>query len=210
MKPSDTLFLLSQWNEGDPNGLDGLLERHLPWIRAHVRNRLGPFLRGKAETSDYVQDAVLEFLRYGPRIEISDDHHFRVLLVKIVENMLRGKWDWYKAQRRRITRLRPLPSDTVLALDPPKEGVSRPSQVMHNREREALIRLGMDLLDPEDSEIIALHQWEGLTFADMGKRLNISPDAARMRHSRAVNRLAGKVSFLRKRDLAHAIDESLP
>ena len=212
MNPNEgnTRHFLEQWNKGDRSGLDGLLKRHLPWIHNHVRNRLGPYLRGKAETCDYVQDALVEFLQYGPKIEISDERHFRALLAKIVENMLRGKWDWYKAKRRRISRLRPLPSDSILSLDPPKEGVSRPSQMARAHEREALIRLGMDLLDPEDSEIIVLHQWEGMTFADIGKQLQITPDAARMRHARAVSRLAEKVSLLRKGNLARALEENPP
>lgn len=204
-----TLTLLDQWDAGDEQALEELLQRHLPWIRNHVHHRLGPFLRGKAETCDYVQDAMVEFLRYGPRIRISDEKHFRALIVRIVENTLRGKKDWFTAQRRKAARQRPLPSDTILSLDPPKEDVERPSQAAVQHEREAWIRLGLELIDPDDAELIVLHQWEGRPFDEIAAHLEITADAARMRHVRAVNRLANKVSSLRRGDLARAVGDGL-
>ena len=64
---TETCRFLMQWNSGDPKGLEALLEAHMPWIHDQVRRRMGPVLRGKGETCDYVQDALTEFLRYGPR-----------------------------------------------------------------------------------------------------------------------------------------------
>ena len=64
---------LRRWNAGDAEGLKSLLENHLPWIEKYVRKRLGARLRQKAETQDIVQDAMLQFLRYGPRIDLAGD-----------------------------------------------------------------------------------------------------------------------------------------
>ena len=46
------------------------------------------------------------------------------------------------------------------------------------------MRLGLDLLAPEDSDLIIEHHWEGRSFGEIGERLGISPDAVRMRHVR--------------------------
>jgi hypothetical protein len=78
---SRTLGYLEQWKGGDPAGLDALLDRHLPWIRAHVRKRIGPLLRKKTESCDYLLDVIIEFLR--------------------------NKHDWFTARRRAISRERP-------------------------------------------------------------------------------------------------------
>lgn len=198
---------LQQWQRGDQKGLDGLLERHLPWIQAHVRKRLGPLLRRKGDTSDYVQDAIIQFLKYGPRILISEDGHFRALLLRIVENSLRDKHDWFTARRRAVARERPLPTDTVLSLDPPQGSDKTPSQVAQEQEDEAWIRLGMELLDPEDREPLILRQWESLSFKEIGERLGISTDAAWMRHNRAVQRLAKKVGDLRRRGISSVVED---
>jgi RNA polymerase sigma factor (sigma-70 family) len=194
-----TSMYLEQWHAGDSGGLDRLLERHLPWLREHVPKRLGPLLRMKADTSDYIQDAVVQFLQYGPRIHITGDEHFRALLIRIVENSLRDKHDWFTARRRANARDKPLPSDTVLSLDPPVESVVTPTREAQVHEEEAWLRLGIELLDPEDRDLIVLRQWEGFSFADIGERLGVTEDAAWKRHNRAVSRLAKKVADLRHR-----------
>lgn len=197
LKMTVTRQLLEQWHGGDSGSLELLLERHLPWIQEYVSMRLGSMLRRKAETVDYVQDAVVEFLRYGPRVVLNDEDHFRALLGRIVENSLRNKYDWFTAQRRAIARENPLPSDTILSLDPPQRGVGTPSESVQRHEREAWIRLGLELLEPDDKEIVILRQFEKLSHAEIGEKVGISAEAARKRHNRAVDRLSEKVWDLR-------------
>jgi RNA polymerase sigma-70 factor (ECF subfamily) len=208
MSGRETRHNLEQWHAGDQQALDALLERHLSWIRAHVRHRIGPFLRKKAETLDYVQDAMVQFLKYGPRIVVSDDRHFRALLVRIIENSLRNNYDWYSAKRRAITRENPLPSDTVLNLDPPRNKVTRPSQAVQRKERDAWIRLGMEFLDAGEREVLVLRQWEKRSFQELGEHLGISDEAARKRYTRAVDRLSEKIWDLRSGRMLEASREA--
>jgi RNA polymerase sigma-70 factor (ECF subfamily) len=196
------------WHKGDRISLDSLLKKHLGWIEVRVRQRLGPKLRRVVETSDVVQDVAMEFLQYGPRFFLSDDNRFRCLLAKIVENNLRDKNDWYSARRRAIARQRPLPSDTILQLDGRIENVKTPSKSAQQHEEEAWIRLGMELLVAEDREVLVLRQWENRSFVEIGELLGLSPDAAWMRHSRAVGRLGKKVGELRRRNLDEVLEEN--
>src|SRR5262245_5246401 len=114
-----------------------LLERHLPWLRAEVRRQLGPELRKKAETEDFVQDAALNVLRFSPRFVVADEDQFRALLARIVVNVVRHKHEWFTARRRRLALERPLPTDSVLRLGSP----GSPSGFAEQAEREALVRL---------------------------------------------------------------------
>ncbi len=50
----------------------------------------------------------------------------------------------------------------------------------------------------DDREVLILRQWDGLSFDEIGKRLEISTSAARVRHLRAVRRLAREVEELRR------------
>ncbi|MFH2001669.1 MAG: sigma factor-like helix-turn-helix DNA-binding protein, partial [Planctomycetota bacterium] len=75
-------------------------------------------------------------------------------------------------------------------------------------EREAWVRLGLELIDPEDSEIIVLHQWTGLPFAKIAEQLKITLEAACMRHSRAVSRLGSVVARLRHGEVYRAVGGS--
>lgn len=203
----ETVQLLQGWHAGDGDCLNGLLERHLPFIRGVVRKRLGPELRKNAETGDYIQEAVVQVLKYSPRFKVTDDEHFRALLVRIVENSLRDRHHWFTAQRRDYHRVRPLPSDTVLDLDRVDGRQSdTPSQVAWNREREALVRLGVELLGPEDRRIVVLRDWKGLSFGEIAELLEINPRATQKRHDRARGRLVKKVKALRVRDLQGALE----
>lgn len=198
---------LAKWHEGDRQELDALLERHLAWIQGQVRKRLSPLLRGRGETCDFAQDVVMQFLRYAPRFTISNEHFFRALLLRIVKNSLADKYDWYTARRRDIARERPLPSDTVLSLDPGERAVRTPSMSAQRNEREAWIRLGMEFLDPEDREVLVLRKWDGLSFSEIGERFEISPEAARKRHNKAIERLSDRIWHLRSGKLDRVLED---
>ncbi|MFH0947091.1 MAG: sigma-70 family RNA polymerase sigma factor [Planctomycetota bacterium] len=208
-KDLPTAYLLREWQEGDDESLGTLLERHLPWLRRYVRRQMKPSLRVRADTADLVQDAVLELLRYGPRFRISKEVHFRALMARIVVNTLRGKHDWFSAMRRNIARERPLPDGSVLDLDAGTDLSATPSQHIGHQERQAWIRMGLELLEPDDRNVIVFREWEGLSFAEIGRRLELSDDAARKRYKRAVPRLAEVVFALRRGGLPDLLAEEL-
>ena len=168
---------------------------------------MGPLLRGKGETCDYVQDAMVEFLRYGPRFTISDDAVFRALMLKIVENALRHKHEWFTAQRRNIAREFPLPSDTVLSLNPPQGSSQTPSYSAARAEQEAWVRLGLEFLDNEDREVLILRKWQNLSFVAIGEHLGISSNAARKRNNRALDRLTQIIWDVRTGKLSRVLGE---
>ena len=194
--PDETVVLLRRWHEGDRQALARLVEE-LPWIRNCVHGRIGQLLRARGETNDYVQEAMLHVLRYGPRFVTDNRDAFRRLLSRIVENSLRDMADWHGAERRALRRERPVPSNWVLHLDRPDETVTRPSEHAERHEQEAWVALALELLKRDDRRVILLRQWEGLEFAEVGKRLGLAEDAARMRFQRALPRLARKLEELR-------------
>lgn len=195
--PSETAALLVRVQAGDRRALDALLARNLPWIRAQVRRRMGAALRSKEESSDVVQDAVIEFLTYGPRVRLGSEASFRGLMCRIVEHTLSDQHDWWTARRRTLNRERPLAADTVLDLDAPRAPGPDPAEEAARREWEAWIRLGLELLDAGERRVIVLRKWEGREYAAIGRELGCSEDAARMRCNRAMASLADAVHALR-------------
>ena len=198
---------LKSWHQGESKSLEALLESHLPWIRERVRKRMGPLLRAKGESVDYVQDVVVEFLRYGPRFVLHEEAQFRSLLCKIVENSLRNKHRWFVAARRTVAREKPLPSTTVLSLDRAVVSEKTPSISADRHEREAWVRLAMELLPPEDQEILGLRNWQKFTFNEIGERIGIDAHAATMRYHRAVRRLASIVGDIRKQGISGVLQK---
>ncbi len=208
MPPSDgqTLELLRRWNSGEQAALDALLERHLEWITDYVHGRLGARLRGRAETMDFVQASMLDFLRYGPRFMVSDESAFRGLLARIAENNIRDQDRYLGRRKRDDARERDAGSDSILDLDA-RRPVTRPSEHAQRDEGIALVRVALELLEPQDREVVRLREFEEMSFAEVGERLETSEDAARMRFGRALPKLAEKVAQLRARGLASTLDE---
>ncbi len=206
--PSATDVLLRRSHAGDRAALDALLAANLDWVCKRVHDRLGPLLRAKGDTQDYVQDVVLDVLRSGPRFVTADQAGFRALLCRIVENVLSDRWHGLHAQRRAVSREQPLPSDTVLALDAPSAGGTRPSEAAARAEQAEWIHLALELLPAADRQILWLREWSGRTFPEIAAQLGIAEDAARMRFQRAVPRLAEQLELLRAGRLADALAAS--
>lgn len=198
----ETRTLLARWHAGDDQALDELLRRDLPWLRRVVRTRLGAALGARADADDIVQQAMIDVLRHGPRFLVGDVEHYRALLARIVENAVRKALRDARRQKRDVAREQPLPSRSVLQLGSPRTG---PATSADRNERRAWVQLGLELLDPDDREIVLRRQWDGLEFEQLAAELGTSPDAARMRFQRAVGRLARIVKRLRQGDLRSAL-----
>jgi RNA polymerase sigma-70 factor (ECF subfamily) len=199
---TQTLILLRRWHSGEEAALGELLRRDLPWIRSHVKKRLGPKLRERAETMDVVQEAMVRVLKDGPRFLVSDSHKFRSLVAAIIENVLRGQNRDQRQQRRDVAREEDMPSSGVLDLD-----ATSPSQAAMRNEDIAWMELSMELLAPSDRDVILMRQWEGLPFAEVGERLGVSEEAASRRFHRALGRLAPLMKRLRTGELSDVLDK---
>ncbi len=206
--PNETVMLLQRWFAGESNALDALIERDLPWIEDRVRSRLGPLLRSRGEVEDFVQDAMIEVLRYGPRFSLSNRRQFRGLLARLIENTIRDRAKYYAAQRRDAGRERRLPTAGVADLDRPQREVTRPSVAVDRDEEVAWLELALGLLGSEDRQVLRLRQWEGLSFAEIGERLGLLGNTARVRFARALPKLGKLVVQLRRGELDSVLGES--
>lgn len=205
--PTDTFDLLGRWRSGDRDALNTLLHRDLDWIRQRVHQQLGQGLRRAGDTEDFVQEAAMVVLRDGPRFVLSSRQQFRALLAKIITNVLRGQSRRLHALKRATEREEPLPGDSVLDLDAPRQAGPRPDEAAAHAEEKEWLRLGLMLLDANDQAVTDLH-WTGLTDAEIGEQLGISANTARMRRTRAVGRLTRIVRKLKSGGVGELVGET--
>ena len=187
-----TPALLSRWHGGDETALAALVGLHFDWLRGYVDKRLGAFLRARGDADDYLQDAVLDFLRDGPRFQVRDGDQFRALLARITENTLRDRNDWFRRKRRHLaTGARvTVGRDSVLPLDPALQQSTTPSRDATRTEVRDWVRLALELLEAEDRKIILAREYDDRSFVQIGEELGMTANAVRMRWVRAVARLA--------------------
>ena len=207
----DTAELLSRWARGDQAALADLVAQDAGWITAHVRARLGGHLRQRVDTQDIVQDTLLTILRTGPRFVCSDRGHLRALLARMVENTIRAEAHHQaagKRDRRREVHADPGASGSVLILDRHAAAVTDPGSAAAKAETRDWLRLALELLEPDDRNVILWREYEQLPFAVVAQRLAMSEDAARMRFARALPKLARKLKSLRAGELGEALADA--
>ena len=185
-------------HDGDASQLQQLITEHLPWIEARVRKRLSPVVRQEGDTQDFVQDALVEVLRDGPRFAVDSPEAFRALLARIVENTLIDRHRYMHRDQRDRRKQRSLPSGPIVTIDGAAKAVSTPATKAEREEQHTWLRLALELLGPDDREAVRLRDWEGLSFSEAGQQLGISDEAMRLRYRRALPRLAKKLDELRR------------
>ena len=201
----DITQTLKSAHGGDDDALQQLIYDHLPWIEARVRKRLGTGLRLDGETHDFVQEAIIEVLRCGPKFSVDSADDFRALVARIVENTLIDRRRYMLRDRRDRRREQELPSGAVPILGSGKS-LTSPASHAARSEQQAWLRLPLELLAPDDREAIRLRDWEELGFGEAGERLGITEEAMRKRYHRALPKLAKKLDLLQRVGWQQSVD----
>lgn len=203
--PDQTALLLRRHHDGDSAALHELLAHAQAWVRARVARRLGPQLRRQGETADFVQAAMVAALRHGPRFVVADAVHFKRLLARIVENVLRDQHDLQQAGKRGGAAA----VQSVIDLDQAvAASQTSPSVAAQRDEMRQWMTLALELLDPTDRKVLIWREHDGLAFGEIGQRLGIGENGARMRFARAVPKLAERLRQLRSGGLRDALDDA--
>ncbi len=201
--PGTTRLLARYYEKGDDSALEELLKNHYDWILAEVRRRLTPHRRRYAESIDFVQETVFDFLRQAPRFHIPNGRAFRSLVIAILENRLKQDDRYWTAQRRNLDRLQEMPSEALLKMT----GEHRtPSEAAALNEKVRWLHFGFTLLDPEKQKVILMRVVEGKPFAEIGAALGgRTPGAAREFFTRTVTLLGRKVKLLMEGRIEEAL-----
>jgi RNA polymerase sigma factor (sigma-70 family) len=206
-----TVELLRRWHAGDAEALGALVAGEAAWIAAHVQRRLGPLLRQRADTQDIVQHTLLEVLRSGPRFVVEDREHLRALLARMVENVLRYHARHGRQQKRDVRREQPaaVPATGATVLQLGVAGAAAatpgPATAAAAAEQRDWVRLALELLDPDDRDVIVWREFDGLPFATIAERLGLTEAHARVRFQRALPKLGQRLALLRAGELDRAL-----
>lgn len=151
-----------------------------------VRFRMGAELRGKLESMDLVQDAFVAAMKDLDNFEYRDEGDFLRWMSKIAENRIRDNLKRLHADKRDIRREVPINHRVPTTGDncprmPEPIRTTTPSVIMSISEELDKLENAMNLLKPEDREVIVLTQIEGLSLKKIGDRLSKSPSRRNQR-----------------------------
>jgi RNA polymerase sigma-70 factor (ECF subfamily) len=180
---------------GDETALNRLYRAYAERVRWMVRFRMGRQLRSKLESMDLVQEVLIHALGGLADFTYKDEGDFVRWLSKIAENELQGSLRSLHAEKRNIRReVRLDHSERTTGggfpgtLGPVE--ATTPSVIMSRKEDLGRLEKAMDQLKPRYREAIILTKIQGLSYEEIGERLDMSADAVRMLATRAMVALA--------------------
>ena len=187
LRPEDFGGCISAARRGSREALGQTLESCRCYLLSVARDALNPDLQAKGGASDLVQDTFLDAQASFGRFRGNSEGELRAWLRRLLHHRAAKFGRRYRAtQKRRVDREgRALAHPSVSG---PKAGPTPSTAVMADEEagrlRQALERL------PEDyRRVVALRYVEQLSFEEVGRRMDRTPNAARLLWLRAIERV---------------------
>ncbi len=190
----NTRQLVTLAKDGDEDALNQLCRVYTDRVRWMVRLRLSRELRPQLESMDLAQDVLMRALRGLGDFTYKNEGDLIRWLSRITQNALRDHVDRLHAGKRDIRKEIPLQAQGQTT-GGRRFGVAErlasttPSVIMSKREDLSKLEKAIDALKPEYRDVIILTKIEGLSYGEIGSRLNKSADAVRMLVSSALAEL---------------------
>ncbi len=190
---TDLCRLIERARREEPGALDRLLDSYRNYLRLLARTGIDISLRGKADPSDLVQDALLKAsLRFGQFRGASDAElagWLRQILARGLADFVRR----YRTGGRRAGREQSLDE----LLDRSSQAMGRivaaggpsPSASAERRDLGVVLSDALAQLSEDQREVIVLHHLEGLGWDEVGRRMGRTAGAVRMLWTRALKQL---------------------
>ena len=195
---SETQSLIVSAKLGNEGAINNLFARYQSRILRIVRLRLYSGLRQKLrlQSMDVVQEVFVYSFQHLKDFEPKSQGHFLNWLAKKVEHYIYDRLDYVGRAKREspagevsLDQEAEPSTDTSRGKLQIKDDGTTPSQFAVKQEREQLIDSLLDLLEPEQKELIIKRDLEELTFAEMGELLGKTEDAVRKQYCRAFKKL---------------------
>jgi RNA polymerase sigma-70 factor (ECF subfamily) len=190
---SDLRRLIERARREEPGALDRLLETYRNYLRLLARTGLGVSLRGKADPSDLVQEALLKAALHFGQFRGAGDAELAGWLRQILARCLNDLVRRYRTDGRRAGREQSLEqllnqSSEAMGRIVATEGPS-PSASAERRDLAVVLSDALAELAEDQREVIVLHHLEGLGWDEVAQRMGRSRGAVRMLWTRALKQL---------------------
>jgi RNA polymerase sigma-70 factor, ECF subfamily len=174
-----TIELIGRAQRGDRRALDDLMRRFLPRVRRWAAGRVPAAVRDLADTSDLVQDVLLQTFQRVDALELGRQGGLQAYLRRAVLNRIRD--EFRRSQRR--------PEATTLESEHPAKGPS-PLEAAIGRQALDRYEAALAALRPLDREAIIARIEMGCSYDEVARLIGKpTANAARMAVERALVRL---------------------
>src|SRR5262245_42691409 len=176
--PSDIADLIRRSRTGDAAARDQLFDRYNSYLHVLARAQLGKHLRGKCDSSDVVQETLLEAHRDLASFQGGTEPELLAWLRRILAHNLFNEARKFTAQQRDTSR--------EVSLDQVRAGVEHssialargvaadtptPSQIASRRESSVIVADALDRLPEDYREVLMLRIFEEMSAEEVAQRM---------------------------------------
>lgn len=188
--------LIARVRAGEQGAREQLFGRYHSYLHVLARAQLGRHLRGKCDSSDVVQETLLEAHRDFGSFQGGGEPELLAWLRRILSHNLFNEARRFAAQQRDASR--------EVSLDQVRAGVEHssvalgrglaadtptPSQAAQQRESAVLLADALARLPEDYRDVLVLRVFEDLSAEEVAARMGRSPGAVRMLQMRALQEL---------------------
>ncbi|MHC4449749.1 MAG: sigma-70 family RNA polymerase sigma factor [Planctomycetota bacterium] len=189
---SDARALIRAARIGSPGALNELLGLFRAQIRYEAGIRLEGALKSKLDSSDAAQGVLMRATERFDQFRGESPAEFTAWLRTILANHLRDEQRRYRSESRAIgreIRLGDLELFDAQCAELLASEADETTSEAARRELSLKVAQALEELPASARELLVLRNFDQLEWSEVADRLQTTPDAARMRWSRAIHQL---------------------
>lgn len=171
--------------DGNDSAMGLLLQQYRDYLLLIANREVDPAVRNKVAPSDIVQESLLTAHQKFEQFAGGSEGELLAWLRQILINGVYQAGRKYRAKKRAVDRERPIAFTSSLDRGI-ADGANTPGTDALAIEEAKRLELAMAQLSEEHQQVIRLRNWQDLSFVEIGKQMERSPDAVRKLWSRAV------------------------
>jgi RNA polymerase sigma-70 factor (ECF subfamily) len=180
---------LGEARGGSRSALGRALEAARVYLLLIANRALDDKLKSKVGASDLVQDTFIEAQRDFDQFRGATRDDFHACLIGILANRLANNVRRYRLTQGRDVH-REIPVEAVPAvLARLRDETATPGANVILREEQHRVQQALEQMSEPLRSILVERTWQGLSFAEIGRRRALSTEAARKTWARAVREL---------------------
>ncbi len=160
------------------------MRTHLKWVAQQQTKNLP---QCKDDPSDIVQGAMQKVVEHMDQFKGESKRQARAWLIRIVINQARDavrRWSQAKRAYRREEH------DSQMVRGLVDKNIETPSRIVAAEEDRQCVDFAIASLSIQDQQLIRWHDFHGMSFRQIGEKLNIPEATARHRYEKAFNRFS--------------------
>lgn len=181
--------LIAAARSGDEQALSDLIQECRNYLLLVANQDLHSEVQAKLGASDLVQETMLSAHRDFERFQGATKGEFLAWVRGILKNDLREAHRHFRGvDKRKVDRESPLDDSRQIG-EGIRDHAITPGTNALKKEQAVHLNQAMETLSAEHRTVLKLRNWQQLSFAEIGKQMNRSEDAARKLWARAVVQL---------------------